>query len=66
MSEKPTIYDETVRLEQATTTAPAECECVNWCSDGIHRKEEALAGHHFRCAKFEALSAALSASEEMK
>lgn len=30
-----------------------DCECVNWCSDGIHRKEEALAGHHYRCPKFE-------------
>ncbi len=53
MSEKPTIYDETVRLEQATTTAPAECECWNWCSDGLHRREELLAGHHFRCSKFD-------------
>ena len=32
---------------------PAECECVNWCSDGLHRREEMLAGHHFRCPKFD-------------
>jgi hypothetical protein len=54
MSKKPTIYDETARLEQTTTTNPAECECWNWCSDGLHRREELLAGHHFRCSKFEA------------
>ena len=53
MSEKPTIYDETARLEQTTTTNPAECECWNWCSDGLHRREEMLAGHHFRCPKFD-------------
>lgn len=53
MSEKPTIYDETARLEQTTTTNPAECECWNWCSDGLHRREELLAGHHFRCSKFD-------------
>lgn len=29
-----------------------ECECVNWCSDSFMR-EEMLAGHHYRCPKFE-------------
>lgn len=47
MSEKPTIYD-----NQAAAN-PAECECWNWCSDGLHRREEMLAGHHFRCPKFD-------------
>ena len=31
-----------------------ECECVNWCRDGLHVREEMLAGHHYRCPKFEA------------
>ena len=31
-----------------------ECECVNWCSDGLHVREEMLAGHHYRCPKHEA------------
>ena len=31
-----------------------ECECVNWCRDGLHVREEMLAGHHFRCPKHEA------------
>lgn len=48
MSETSTIYD-----KQAAAN-PAECECWNWCSDGMHRREELLAGHHFRCSKFEA------------
>ena len=30
-----------------------ECECVNWCSDGLHVREEMLAEHHYRCPKFE-------------
>ncbi len=31
-----------------------ECECVNWCRDGLHVREEILANHHFRCPKHEA------------
>ena len=30
-----------------------DCECVNWCRDGLHVREEMLAGHHFRCSQFE-------------
>ena len=26
-----------------------DCECVNWCSDGLHVREEMLANHHFSC-----------------
>jgi hypothetical protein len=54
MSEKPTIYDEGVMLDQSTTATPSECECVNWCRDGLHVPEEILAGHHFRCPKHDA------------
>jgi len=31
-----------------------ECECVNWCRDGLHVREEMLSNHHFRCPKHEA------------
>ena len=30
-----------------------ECECVDWCRDGLHAREEMLAGHHYRCPQFE-------------
>lgn len=53
MSERPTIYDEDVRLQTTTTAEPAECECWDWCNDGTHRREEMLAGHHYRCPQFE-------------
>ena len=54
MNASPTIYDEDVRLQATTTATPAECECVNWCRDGLHVREEMLANHHFRCPKHEA------------
>ncbi len=30
-----------------------DCECKNWCHDGMHWAEELLANHHYRCPKFE-------------
>jgi len=42
MNASPTIYDEDVRLQTTTTATPAECECVNLCSDGGNQMKDAI------------------------
>ena len=42
MNASPTIYDEDVRLHTTTTATPAECECVNLCSDGGNQMKDAI------------------------